>query len=241
MARETKRLEKAANAPKVRTAASLFKAVALEPEPQEPEPGYDDVSTSSDSDLEELSAEVRRFEKMLNTKIGGKEGKGGLPGTVPKFAKPVAANGPTAGMGLAFGVQKLRLERMARLQNYDQDEEERELAAIMGEQTEAEKQKNGNLMPPSGSPPPLPGSGAVQLPHKPGPVEAQIADGPADRRQQQQKIVEETDEDLEIEIGGRSFLVDKESEIVFELLAGDADPPEVGQWNAESRQIVFSK
>eukprot|EP01048_Picozoa_sp_COSAG05_P019421 COSAG05_NODE_3035_length_2397_cov_2.703655_2_plen_69_part_00 len=28
---------------------------------------------------------MRRFEKMIDRKIGGKEGKHGLPGTIPKF------------------------------------------------------------------------------------------------------------------------------------------------------------
>lgn len=191
---------------KITSAAALYKRVAI----QLPIEGGgdittaaaddDDLTTSSDSDLEELSAEVRRFEKMIDKKIGGKEGKGGRPGTMPAFHSKelIGSNAPEGGMSLGLGLQKLKLERDQWLQDYDH---ESEMDKILHEPTEAEK--------------------AAALKPK------------------QQRIVEESEEDMEVEVGGRMYLVDKESSLVFELVAA-GDPPEVGEWDSNARLIVFS-
>ena len=42
----------------------------------------------------------------------------------------------------------------------------------------------------------------------------------------------------EVEMGGESYLVDLESGLVFHLVAS-GEPPEVGTWDAASRQIEF--
>ena len=131
----------------------------------------------------------------------------------------------------------VQMERLSRLRTFDADEEEREMSAIMAEQTELEKeqeartaqhpfdaeQHNGRRMPSKDDG----GGGSRGLQGR-------------DRARAPQKIVEESAEDLEVEVAGASFLVDRESGIVFELLEEGDDPPEVGSWDEAARKIVFS-
>ena len=133
----------------------------------------------------------------------------------------------------------VQMERLARLRTFDADEEEREMSAIMAEQTELEKeqeartaqhpfdaeQDNSRRMPSKDDGGGGGGSRDVQQ---------------RDRARAPQKIVEESAEDLEVEVAGASFLVDRESGIVFELLEEGDDPPEVGSWDEAARKIVFS-
>eukprot|EP01048_Picozoa_sp_COSAG05_P019420 COSAG05_NODE_3035_length_2397_cov_2.703655_1_plen_186_part_00 len=148
------------------------------------------------------------------------------------------------GMSLGLGLQKLQMERLTRLNNYNAEEEERELNAIMAEQTELEKEAAAAAAQSSSA------TSSTSSFHHPFDMDSAVPSKdnggggafnkkPLDRSRAPQKIMEESAEDLEIEVAGASFLVDKESGIVFELVERGEDPPEVGTWDAAARAIVF--
>ena len=58
-------------------------------------------------------------------------------------------------------------------------------------------------------------------------------------RNAEQRIVSEDENDIIVEIGQDAFLVDIGSGIVFQVVEGSEDMPEVGDWDEASRQIVF--
>ena len=131
----------------------------------------------------------------------------------------------------------VQMERLSRLRTFDADEEEREMSAIMAEQTELEKEQEART---AQHPFDAEQHNSRRMPSKDdGGGGSRDVQG-RDRARAPQKIVEESAEDLEVEVAGASFLVDRESGIVFELLEEGDDPPEVGSWDEAARKIVFS-
>jgi hypothetical protein len=63
------------------------------------------------------------------------------------------------------------------------------------------------------------------------------SDQVADVSKCEQKILSESDMEVEVEVGGDEFLCDKESEAVFAL--ADPEAQEVGRWDATARRIIF--
>lgn len=187
----------------------------------------DDLTTSSDDDeLEELKLEVKRFEKMMSKKVA-------VPGFVPVFTEPERAKGASESMTLDTIMQKRILKRERQLYNPEEEDlmdsiaayemtETEKLAAVAQQQQQQQQLNDGPTKDTSAD---LPASTSSRGSPK---QSAAVA----------QKIVSETDEDIEVEMGGESYLVDLESGLVFHLVAS-GEPPEVGTWDAASRQIEF--
>ena len=55
----------------------------------------------------------------------------------------------------------------------------------------------------------------------------------------QQKITNETDEDIEVSVGGQSYFVDKQSGKAFRY-GQSGEPEEAGSWNSATREIEFN-
>lgn len=183
----------------------------------------DDLTTSSDDDeLEELAQEVKRFEKMMNKKVA-------VPGFVPVFTEPERAKGASEQLTLDTVMQKRILKRERQLYN---PEEEDLMDSIAGyEMTEMEKlvaaAKQVGGGPTKDTTSDNVSADAVATPTNP--VVAHAAP---------QHVVSETEEDIEVEVGGEPYLVDLDSGLVFHLVSS-GEPPEVGTWNPASRKIEF--
>ena len=72
---------------------------------------------------------------------------------------------------------------------------------------------------------------------EPEPVIAKAA--VASNSDQVTKIIEEDDDNLEVEVGGKAYLVDKMNFLVFPLDDVEGEPDDVGTWDEDSRSIVF--
>lgn len=211
--------------PQLKAAALLAKVQKTVPAPA-PE-SSDDLTTSSDDDeLEELAQEVKRFEKMMHKKIA-------VPGFVPVFTEPERGKGASEHLNLDTIMQKRIMKRERLLYNPDEEDLMDSIASY--EMTEMEK---------------LSQAGKQQHPGGDGPTKDTSADIPAKATpnsrgrtptpsRDAQKIVSETDEDIEIDVGGDTYLVDLESGLVFRLVSS-GEPPEVGTWDSTSRLIQFA-
>ena len=173
----------------------------------------DDLTSSDDDELEQLAQEVKRFEKMMHKKIA-------VPGFVPVFTAPEQGKGASEQLTLDTIMQKRILQRERQLYN----PEEADLNSIAGyEMTEMEKLAAGKQQPVAPTKD-IPETATQQRRRSPSHAA--------------QKVLSETDEDIEIEISGETYLVDLESGLVFHLVAS-GEPPEVGTWDSSSRLIVF--
>ena len=217
------------NAIKQMKAATIFARVQKTVVAPLAESDDDLTSSSSDDELEELANEVKRFEKMMSKKVAG-------PGFVPVFTAPAQAHGASEHTSLDTIMQKRILRRERQL--YEPDEEDI-MDSLAFEMTETEKlaaaQREQSSRPSKDTE-----SGSYGVPGRPEEQPPSAAAPPERGRGQgqQQKIVSETEEDIEIEMGPHTYLVDLESGMVF-LLAATGEPPEVGAWDAAERRIVF--
>ena len=223
------------NAVKQMKAATIFARVQKTVVATPAESDDDLTSSSSDDELEELAKEVRRFEKMMSKKVA-------VPGFVPVFTEPEKSHGASVTTSLGTIMQKRILKRERQL--YEPDEEEiMDSLAFEMTTTETEKlavahrEHEDFSRPSKDTESSHPGSYGHGLPGRPEPSAA-AAPERGRGQGQPQKIVSETEEDIEIEMGGSSYLVDLDSGIVF-LLAESGEPPEVGSWAADERRIVF--
>lgn len=178
----------------------------------------DDLTSSDDDELEQLAQEVKRFEKMMHKKIA-------VPGFVPVFTAPEQGKGASELFTLDTIMQKRILKRERQLYNPDEEDLMDSIAGY--EMTQMEKLAAGKQpVAPTKDISAETATASVQQ-SSPGPSHAAA-----------QKVLSETDEDIEIEISGETYLVDLESGLVFHLIAS-GEPPEVGTWNTASRLIEF--
>ena len=212
--------------PQLKAAALLAKVQNTVPAPAAE--SSDDLTTSSDDDeLEQLAQEVKRFEKMMHKKIA-------VPGFVPVFTEPERGKGASEHLNLDTIMQKRILKRERLLYNPDEEDLMQSIAGY--EMTEMEKLAQAGKQQHSGDDNPTKDASA-DIPANATSSSQGQAPAPA---RGAQKILSETDEDIEIEVGGETYLVDLESGLVFHLVVSSSEPPEVGTWDAQSRLIKFA-
>ena len=148
-----------------------------------------------------------------------------VPGFVPVFTAPEQGKGASELFTLDTIMQKRILKRERQLYNPDEEDLMDSIAGY--EMTQMEKLAAGKQpVAPTKDISAETATASVQQ-SSPGPSHAAA-----------QKVLSETDEDIEIEISGETYLVDLESGLVFHLVAS-GEPPEVGTWNTASRLIEF--
>ena len=210
--------------------------------PAEPEPESEDevLTTSSDDELEELELEVKRFEKMVRpfVAVGARNApsdpagcpqmtkKIAVPGFVPVFTAPEAiGKGMREHSSIGTVMQRRILKKERQL--YDPELEDDMDAILRGADKTSVELEAEQLL--AQRPSKDTGGGAAEseaLPPRSGPSG------------EPQTIISETDEDIEVSVGGQAYLVDVESGLVFHLVPS-GEPPEVGTWNGATKQIEF--